>query len=82
MASILRKIWSDVGRITTRRSGSGEAGIEVITFGLSGVLFCYVLAGNYFMLTFFVQVYLCSIGGFEKRHNQHRSGVFIRRFVA
>jgi hypothetical protein len=49
MASILRKIWSDVWQITTQRSGSGEAGIEVITFGLSGVLLCFFLVGNYFM---------------------------------
>ena len=41
MASILRKIWSDVWQIITRRLGSGEVGIEVITFGLSGVLLCF-----------------------------------------
>ena len=39
MASILQKIWSDVWQITTQRSVSGEAGIEVFTFGLFGVLF-------------------------------------------
>jgi hypothetical protein len=80
MVSILRKIWSDVWQITTQRSGSGEAGIEVITFGLSGVLLCF--SWKFILLMVFVQVYLCSIGGFEKRHTQHRSGVFIRRFVA
>ena len=81
MALILRKTWSDVWQITTQRLGSGEAGIEAITFGLSGVLLCYVWLEIISYGTF-VQVYLCSIRGFEKRHTQHRSGVFIRCFVA
>ena len=38
MASILQKTWCDVWQITIQRLGSGGAGIEVITFGLSGVL--------------------------------------------
>ena len=83
MASSLQKIWSDAWRITTQRLGSGEAGIEVITFGLSGVLLYYVLAWNCFIHPFFfVQLYLYSIGGFEKRYTQHRSGVFICRLMA
>ena len=43
MELILQKIWSDAWQIIIQRLGSGEAGIEVITFGLSGVLLCLVL---------------------------------------
>ena len=58
MVSILRKIWFDAWQITTQRSGSGEVGIEVITFGLFGVLLCYILAGNHYPLSFLMFRYI------------------------
>ena len=64
--SILQKTWSDVWRITTQRSGSGEAGIEVIIFGLSGAL----------LLLFFI-VYIISL-----MYRYFVSGTFIFRWAA